>query len=72
MPKKETIPLNAETVNAMVDAMGAITLCLTRQLTADQRTGFRADLARLAVRAEKDGNTTLETLLIDLRNIAME
>ena len=72
MQKKETIPLNAETANALVDAMGAITLCMTRQLNPEQRTGFRADMARLAVRAEQDGNTTLETLLIDLRNAAVE
>lgn len=72
MPEKQTIPLNAETVNAMVDAMGALTLCLTRQLNPEQRVGFKADMARLAASSEKNGNTTLETLLIDLRNAAVD
>lgn len=72
MPKKPTMPLNADTINTLVDAMGAITLCVSRQLTPEQRTAFKSDLARLAIRAEKDGNTTLETLLIDLRNVAVD
>lgn len=72
MPEKQTVPLSAGTLNAMVDAMGALTLCLTRQLNPEQRKGFKADMARLAIRAEKDGNTTLETLLMDLRNAAVD
>lgn len=72
MPKNETLPVNADTLNTIVDALGALTMCLTRQLNTEQRTGLRADLARLAKRAETDGNTTLETLLIDLRNAAQE
>ena len=72
MPEKQTVPVNADTLNTIVDAMGAIVMCLTRQLTPEQRAGFRTDLARLATRAEKDGNTQLETLLMDLRNAAAE
>ena len=71
MPKKETMPVNADTLNAIVDALAVITLCMTRQLHPEQRTAFRADMARLAATAEHDGNTTLETLLFDLRNIAV-
>lgn len=72
MQNKSTVPFNADTMNTLVDAMGAITLCVSRQLTPEQRTAFKSDLARLAIRAEKDGNTTLETLLIDLRNVALD
>jgi hypothetical protein len=72
MQKKPTMPLNADTINTLIDAMGAITLCLTRQLNPEQRTAFKNDLARLAIQAEKDGNITLETLLIDLRNAAVD
>ena len=72
MQNKATVPFNADTLNTLVDAMGAITLCVSRQLTPEQRTAFKSDLARLAIRAEKDGNTTLETLLIDLRNAAVD
>lgn len=72
MQNKSTVPFNADTLNTLVDAMGAITLCVSRQLTPEQRTALKSDLARLAIRAEKDGNTTLETLLIDLRNAAVD
>ena len=72
MQIKSTVPFNADTLNTLVDAMGAITLRVSRQLTPEQRTAFKSDLARLAIRAEKDGNTTLETLLIDLRNAAVD
>lgn len=70
--QKETFPINADTLNALVDAMGAVTLCMTRQLNPEQRAGFKADMARLAASAEKNGNATLETLLMDLRNAAVD
>ena len=59
---------DAGTLNTIVDALGALTMCLTRQLTPAQRAGLRSDLARVAASAEQNGNTALETLLIDLRN----
>lgn len=72
MSKKETMPLNADTANAIVDALGALTMCMSRQLNPAQRTAFKADMEKIAVLAEKNGNTTLETLLIDLRNAAKD
>lgn len=72
MTQKQTLPLDASTVNALFDAMGAMTICLTRQMSPEQRTHFKADMARLAINAEKQGNTTLETMLIDLRNAAVD
>lgn len=62
--------MNAETMNAMNDAMGAVVMCLARQLTPPQREAFANDLAKLASAAERGGNTTLEMLLIDLQNAA--
>ena len=72
MTQKQTLPLDADAFNAMFDAMGALTLCLTRQMTPEQRTNFKADMARLAVNAERKGLVTLETMLIDLRNAAVD
>jgi hypothetical protein len=72
MQNKPTMPLNADTINTLIDAMGAITLCVSRQLTPEQRTGFKSDLTRLAVDAEKKGNTGLEMLLTDMRNAALD
>lgn len=61
------LTLNADTVNAIVSAMGALAMCITRHLTPEQRTAVANDLARLASTAEASGDTTLETLLIDLQ-----
>jgi hypothetical protein len=72
MQKKPTMPLNADTINTLIDAMGAITLCVSRQLTPEQRTGLKNDLTRLAADAGKQGNTGLEMLLTDMRNVALD
>lgn len=61
---------DATTMNAIVSALGALTICLTRQMPPEQRAGFADDLARLAKNAEQNGDTTLETLLIDLHRAA--
>lgn len=61
---------DAKTLNAITSAMGAIVMCITARMTAEQRAGVASDLARLAALAEKNGDTTLETLLIDLNRAA--
>lgn len=63
----DKLEINADTVNAIVSAMGALAMCITRQLTPEQRTAVANDLARLASTAEASGDTTLETLLIDMQ-----
>jgi len=68
--KNEQFPANAATLNAMTSAMGAIVMCITGRMSAEQRAGVASDLARLAALAEKNGDTTLETLLIDLNRAA--
>ena len=60
------IPFNAEALNAMSSALGALAMCLARQLTEAQRQGLRTDLSRIAGIAEKEGDTTLQALLTDL------
>lgn len=69
--KRETMPVNADTINTLIDAMGALTIAATRQFTPEQRKGFKRDLAALAGVAEKQGNTALETLLMDLHTAAV-
>lgn len=64
--KNERFPANAQTMNAIVSSVGALAMCLARQLTPEQRDGLATDLAKLAANAEKNGDTTLETLLIDM------
>lgn len=62
----EKFAVNAVTLNAMVSSVGALAMVLARQLTPEQREGMATDLAALAKNAERDGDTTLETLLIDM------
>jgi hypothetical protein len=61
------IKADSATMNAIVDAMGALAMVLTHRLPAEQRETMANDLARLARKAEEQGNTLLETLLIDLQ-----
>lgn len=62
--------VNADTVNTLVSALGAVVMCLARQMPPTQREAFANELAALAGAAEKSGDTTLETLLIDLQRAA--
>lgn len=64
------LPVNADTMNAMINAMGAIVFAVVRQLPADKQAAFANDLAGMAKAAEKRGATVEETILIDLQNAA--
>lgn len=50
--------------------MGALAMCAARQMTTEQREGFANDLTALAKLAERNGDVTLETILIDLQRAA--
>lgn len=68
--KNEQFKLDAKTLNAITSGMAAIVMCITGRMTPEQRAGVADDLARLAALAEKNGDMTLETLLIDLNRAA--
>jgi hypothetical protein len=55
-----------ETINAIVDSVGALAMVLTRRLTPEQRADAAVEIAVLAQNAEKQGNALLETMLIDM------
>ena len=68
MPARHTeLPLNAASLNAVVDAMAVITLCLTQILTQEQRERFGRDLVTMAEIAGRKGNLELTSILLDLR-----
>lgn len=71
MSNNETQPLNAETINAVVTALGALVFATVRQLPSDKQAGFAQDLARLAQAEEREGNTSTETLLMDMHRAAV-
>ena len=68
--KIEKFKPDAKTLNAITSAMAAIVMCITGRMSPEQKAGVASDLARLAALAEKNGDTTLETLLIDLNRAA--
>ena len=68
MPARHTeLALNATSLNAVVDAMTVVTLCLTQILTQEQRERFGRDLVTMAEIAGRKGNLELTSILLDLR-----
>ena len=67
----KTLPLNAETANAIVNALGALVFATVRQLPADKQAAFANDLARLAQNEERQGQTATETILMDMHRAAV-
>lgn len=65
------LPLDAETANAIVTALGAIVFATVRALPPEQRTSFAKDLGRLAQNEERQGQTASETILLDLHRAAV-
>lgn len=70
MSNETQLPLNPETMNAIVNALGALVFATVRQLPEDKQTAFANDLARLAKLEEKRGDLATETLLLDLHRAA--
>ena len=66
----ERFPMNAESMNAVIDALGAVVMSLSDSMPPEQRAVFAQNLAKLAKNAENRGMVPLETLLIDLHRVA--
>ena len=64
------IEFSGASLRAVMDAMGALTFAVARQLNADQKDGLASDLSRLAKDAQNNGNAELEMLLLDLHQKA--
>lgn len=60
------LPLDADSLNAVVNALGAVVMCVVRRLEPEAQQAFIRDLAGFAAACEKQGDTVTETLLIDL------
>ena len=65
------LPPSAETLNAIVSALGAVVFATVRQLPPAQQAGFANDLARLAKNEELRGDPATETILLDLHRAAV-
>ena len=68
MPARHNeLPLNEKSLNAVIDAMSAVTLCLTQILSPEQRERFGRDLVTMADVAGRKGKLELTSILLDLR-----
>ena len=64
------LPLDAESVNAMYDAIGALVFATAMQMTPAQRVSFSQQLARLAQSKTASGATLAGTCLPDFARAA--
>ena len=67
----EKLKADAQAMNAMATALGALTFALIRALPADKRAGFASDMAAMAQARNEAGDTTAEMLLMDLHRAAI-
>ena len=68
MPTRHTeLPLNEKSLNAVIDAMSVVTLCLTQILSPEQRERFGKDLVTMAEVAGRKGKLELASILLDMR-----
>jgi hypothetical protein len=68
---QQALPLNANTVNAIVNALGAVVFATVRAMPPAQQAQFASDLARLARAEEQGGDLATETMLITLHRAAV-
>jgi hypothetical protein len=66
----ETLPTNAETINAIVDALGGLTMCIAKQLAPEQKAGLASDLARLSAQMHATGQMASGRVLADISRAA--
>ncbi len=60
------MPMNEESLNGIVNALGAVVMCVVRRLEPAAQQAFIRDLAGFTAACEKQGDTVTETLLMDL------
>lgn len=66
----ENVKADAATMNALFSALGCVVMSITAAMTPEQRAQVAANLARLAMNAERMGDPLLEMALIDLQRAA--
>lgn len=65
------LPPDGAAINAIARALGAVVFATVRRLPAAEREAFAQDLALMAQAQSDSGDTTGETLLIDLHQAAV-
>ena len=66
----DAFPADAETMNALVDAMGALVMCLTKRMPLEDKAALALDLARLSANSTASGRPMVGRLIGDLSRAA--
>lgn len=69
--KMNALAFDAKALNAVVTALGAVVFATVRRLPEAERKAFADDLAVMAAARSDAGDTTGETLLIDMHRAAV-
>lgn len=65
------IPADAQAMNALATAMGAVVFAMVRRLPVVEQRAFAQDLATMAQERQDAGDTTTEMVLMDLHAAAV-
>jgi len=68
--EKPALQLDAESINQMYDAIGALVFATAMQLSPEQRRAFAQQLARLAQSKNRAGSTIAGSCLLDFARAA--
>lgn len=65
-----TFAADAETINALVDAMGALVMCMAKHMPPEVKAELASDLARLSANSTASGRPIVGRLMNDLSRAA--
>ena len=61
---------DSETMNALVDAMGALVMCMAKHMSPEVKAELASDLARLSANSTASGRPIVGRLMNDLSRAA--
>lgn len=62
---------DAETMNAVIEGLGALVFAVVHELPPERRAGFAATLGHLAKAAQHEGAVATQAVLVDLHRAAL-
>jgi hypothetical protein len=68
----DSFPPDAETINAIVDGLGALVICLAKQMPPKAKAELASDLARLSASSTASGRPIVGRLIGDLSRAAAQ
>jgi hypothetical protein len=66
----DTFAADADTINAVIDAMGGLVMCMAKHMPPDVKAALASDLARLSANSTASGRPLVGRLMSDLSRAA--